>query len=782
MRRLLIGIVPVLVLLAVTATGQMVINGEADDLLYGDPPTQLALQNTQTGFGDNDMPNFDFANGSELDAAYGVVYNGYLYLVLAGNLETSGNDLEIFFDTVSGGYNQLDDPNNLPNRGGLHRMAFDPLDPNAGPGLKFETDFGADYYVTLNATGFPLDIFVDYAELGPTGLDYYCGHGWHRCDPNAGTLAGADPNAPVIVCSLDNSNILGVIGGFGNQIPGNVYTGIEIGIPLSALGNPTGDIKVCTFINGLYHDFLSNQVFLGDAGWYGDNFGEPRLIDFSTILSTQYFTISSTAPTPKGACCDGASCSETTAANCTGDKVYQGDNTRCYGNYPCDASDVGACCDPNGACTIETLADCTTLGGTWDTNENCDYCPCVQLGACCDGESCSLMFEADCLLSDPNAVFLGEFTNCGADPNENPCLDGACCYDSGDPNEPRYCTEVRRDECYALTNGTWKGPNVTCAENPCTSTITTPHVAGSMQGWDPGSHPMTDLGGNIWELTFNGLTPGGLELFKITDGTWDNSLPGDNSWLYADPNGDITITYDGNLYSDGWAPDRDRLGLDSDPGTWNAAGDFMDGIPGEIVPPDWQNNDPNFVMVSQGNGVYMYEGTGIQPGTYYWKAVISGTWDSISWDERSIDTANMQFDIASTSDIYRFYVDDLTGVVKVEVESGDPCAGQTRGDTNGDGSINSLDIDPFVLSLTDKDQYNIDYAPSTWQCSADCNCDGSMNSLDTDPFVAILTKQGACCKGAGVCEMYANQTACEADSGTWLGEGTNCHCDGDQCP
>ena len=766
MRRLLIGIVPVLALLAVTATGQMIINGEADDLLYGDPPTQLALQNTQTGFGDNSMPDFDLANGSEMDAAYAVVYDGYLYLVLAGNFENNGNKVEIFFDTATGGYNQLDDPNNLPDQGGLHRMAFNPLDPNAGPGLKFETDFEADYYVSVNAFGDPVELHVDYAELGPTGLGYYCGQGTHRCDPNTGPLSGADPNAPVVFVSLDNSNIYGVTGGFGSEIPDDIYTGIEIAIPLSAIGSPAGEFDVVAFINGSNHAFLSNQVFEGDEGWYGDNFGEPRLVDFSTIINDQFITIP-TAPTPKGACCNGPVCSITTQAGCSGG-TYQGDNTRCYGDYPCDASDVGACCDPNGACTIETLADCTALGGSWDTNANCDYCPCAQLGACCDGESCSLMFEADCLLSDPNAVYLGDFTDCGADPNENPCLDGACCYDSGDPNEPRYCTEVRVDECSALTNGTWKGPNVTCASNPCGCTIQTPYVAGSMQGWNNNSHPMISIGSNIWELTFTGLTPNNREEFKITDGTWDNTLPSSNSWLYTDSNGEITITYDCNFYSDGWAPDRDRLGLSYDPGIWTAVGDWQ----------GWNNADPNTVMVSQGGGIYMYEGTGTAAGTHYWKAVYTGTWDSISWNARSINTENMEFTLSSTSDIYRLYVDGLIGVVKVEVVSGDPCAGQVRGDVNCDGSINSLDIDPFVAVLTG----GAAVLPCTWECVADTNCDSSVNSLDIDPFVAILTGNGACCKGGGVCELYANQAACEGDSGTWLGAGTNCFCDGDQCP
>ena len=61
-----------------------------------------------------------------------------------------------------------------------------------------------------------------------------------------------------------------------------------------------------------------------------------------------------------------------------------------------------------------------------------------------------------------------------------------------------------------------------------------------------------------------------------------------------------------------------------------------------------------------------------------------------------------------------------------------------QGDLNCDGSINSLDIDPFVLALTDP----AGYAGSFPDCDAilaDCNDDGSINSLDIDPFVDLLT-------------------------------------------
>ena len=49
-----------------------------------------------------------------------------------------------------------------------------------------------------------------------------------------------------------------------------------------------------------------------------------------------------------------------------------------------------------------------------------------------------------------------------------------------------------------------------------------------------------------------------------------------------------------------------------------------------------------------------------------------------------------------------------------------------RGDLNGDGEINGLDVDPFIDIL-------LDGPPSA---TADLNADGSVNGLDVDPFVA----------------------------------------------
>jgi hypothetical protein len=60
------------------------------------------------------------------------------------------------------------------------------------------------------------------------------------------------------------------------------------------------------------------------------------------------------------------------------------------------------------------------------------------------------------------------------------------------------------------------------------------------------------------------------------------------------------------------------------------------------------------------------------------------------------------------------------------------------GDLNCDGLLNTFDIDPFVLALTNPDAY-ITAFPDCDRMLADCNGDGLVNAFDIDPFVLLLT-------------------------------------------
>lgn len=182
---------------------------------------------------------------------------------------------------------------------------------------------------------------------------------------------------------------------------------------------------------------------------------------------------------------------------------------------------------------------------------------------------------------------------------------------------------------------------------------TTPHVAGDFNGWDPGANPMTDLGGGIYSLTISGLLSGQRQEFKITQGDWDSNYPGPNSWYYADGDGNITITFNTNNVSDGWLPAQYRLGLSADTGSWTVAGSFQ----------GWDNTAGN--MTPLGGGLYSFS-QALTAGEYWFKAVVTGSWDSIGANDRSVNTGDLYVNLASDA-ILNVYVDNLAGAIKYEV-------------------------------------------------------------------------------------------------------------------
>ncbi|GIV05380.1 MAG: hypothetical protein KatS3mg016_0955 [Fimbriimonadales bacterium] len=273
-------------LLSAAALAQPTIDGTRD-ALYGTP---IVVQDTPTGFGDSTLGQVDYANGSELDAAYAYVdtLNSVLYLFLAGNLESNFNKLEIFFDTVAGGQNRLRGDNSSVDFNGLNRMG----DDGSGNGLTFDTGFEADYWIGVTGGGSPYALYANWAELLTSGggPGYYLGT---TGAASSGILTGGDSGAPSgIRITINNSNTGGVTSSVADATAAAaVSTGVELAIPFAALGitsTPT-TIKVSAFINGAGHDFLSNQV-LGGVGGLG-NLGEPRNVNFANIAGDQYFTV-----------------------------------------------------------------------------------------------------------------------------------------------------------------------------------------------------------------------------------------------------------------------------------------------------------------------------------------------------------------------------------------------------------------------------------------------------------------------------------------------------------
>jgi hypothetical protein len=249
------------------------------DAAYG---SALAVQTVDTGFGDAN-PN----GGSEMDAGYGAIDSGKLYLMLTGNIESNFNKLEIFIDSKAGGQSVFDSSGN----DGAGNM----------DGLVFDAGFTADYHIIVrrgNDSG--NDKFdIDFANLGAQSASGYL-------DVLGGLTGsgstGTGVNAAPIEVAYDNSNIAGVGGNAPNAAnqaaAAAVTTGLEIGIVLSDLGYAGGPINVMVGQNNQGHNYWSNQ-FLGGlpapqgnlGGDEAGGFTGEGAIDMTHFGGNQFFTV-----------------------------------------------------------------------------------------------------------------------------------------------------------------------------------------------------------------------------------------------------------------------------------------------------------------------------------------------------------------------------------------------------------------------------------------------------------------------------------------------------------
>ena len=186
------------------------------------------------------------------------------------------------------------------------------------------------------------------------------------------------------------------------------------------------------------------------------------------------------------------------------------------------------------------------------------------------------------------------------------------------------------------------------------------YVAGDFNGWNAAGNVMTETspGSGIWQATLNMTT--GRHEFKVTEGDWSWNVPGSgNSWLYTDGSGNVTITYDTNPYADGWTPASGRIGVNIDPGTWTAVGDWE----------GWNNANPATAMTALGGDIYELSYSIATAGWYQYKAVDTGSWDAIGADSRSVNASTYWFQTTDPNQTVDFYVNALNGTIKVDVEA-----------------------------------------------------------------------------------------------------------------
>ena len=256
------------------------LDGTVSSSFYGAP---LAVQTINTGFGANSAA--DSGTGSELDAAYGKISGGNLYLFLAGNVQNNGNHLNVFISGGTAGQNTL----NAPAGSNLASMNGSVFSPGFNATFGFDVnDFSGTLYGEEDyLTGIPTGSYVGAIASTSTGI-------------YAGTFSAGVTSLYV------NNNHVSTMGAAGTALSGatsgaNTTTGFELVIPLGAIGYSGGNIEVLADINGAGSPpnvYLSNQFLtglavgtanVGGGGPYGPGGG---IFNFANTPG-EYFTVSS---------------------------------------------------------------------------------------------------------------------------------------------------------------------------------------------------------------------------------------------------------------------------------------------------------------------------------------------------------------------------------------------------------------------------------------------------------------------------------------------------------
>jgi hypothetical protein len=221
----------VLALAPLSTKAAITVNGSYDPA-FG---SALAVQTANTGFGSGPASS----GGNQLDAAYGTVQGGNLYLFFAGNT-SDGNFLDLFIADGRAGQSTF----NVSSGGTI-----------AMNGSVFSPGFSATF--SVNANTFAGTMYPNAYDL-VANVGGYTGAG---LPDSGGTIAGA-PAGNGVQLAVNNSSPAGsgVNTGAGAL---TVTTGWEVAIPLSLLGNPSGSIEVLADINGNPDNYLSNQFLPG---------------------------------------------------------------------------------------------------------------------------------------------------------------------------------------------------------------------------------------------------------------------------------------------------------------------------------------------------------------------------------------------------------------------------------------------------------------------------------------------------------------------------------------
>ena len=107
---------------------------------------------------------------------------------------------------------------------------------------------------------------------------------------------------------------------------------------------------------------------------------------------------------------------------------------------------------------------------------------------------------------------------------------------------------------------------------------------------------------------------------------------------------------------------------------------------------------------------------------------------------RSVNTyALRQAGVPADSQVSSQTLDNLTIATTFAEAAPEPAL---LGDMDGSGAVNNNDITPFVMALTNREQYETEYPGIDPDVVGDIDSDGSLTNNDITPFVALLTSGG----------------------------------------
>ena len=193
-------------------SGTPTVDGSLDGGVY---TTRYFLQTNFTGFGDNADATDQGGGGSEIDAVYIAQDASNYYIFIAGNIESNGNGLDLYFDTDNGATGE----NDLSATASSGSGGFIPGNADT----VFDAGFAANYLVSVDAFdddasgGTPNVPRVHAGTVG--GNIRVAGNLAGYGASNAGALTGAESGAPAMSLGVNNSNVAGVLGSASTSTP-----------------------------------------------------------------------------------------------------------------------------------------------------------------------------------------------------------------------------------------------------------------------------------------------------------------------------------------------------------------------------------------------------------------------------------------------------------------------------------------------------------------------------------------------------------------------------------